>query len=235
MPLMQSTAVIVMPYCEKCGKELKATSKFCGRCGQPVNDDVQVSSTVSPEPVNEQPQAVPQADAQTDTEKVLSVLLLRKPKSLGRYDTFSGVLTGKRLIFAQMTGDMIKEAIKQAREQAKSEGKGFFGQWADQLKASASFVSRYYNMEPSAVLSETQGNFAVANDSVNEIKLKLKDTGNQANPREFEIEIKSSSGKYKFRMDENGDYVKALKQIYGDKLKTPFGYFSAGGMKFKIG
>ena len=97
------------------------------RCGQPVNDDVQVSSTVSPEPVNEQPQAVPQADAQTDTEKVLSVLLLRKPKSLGRYDTFSGVLTGKRLIFAQMTGDMIKEAIKQAREQAKSEGKGFFG------------------------------------------------------------------------------------------------------------
>ena len=65
--------------------------------------------------------------------------------------------------------------------------------------------------------------------------MKLKDTGTQTNPREFEIEIKSSAEKYKFRMDENGDYVKALKQIYGDKVKTPFGYFSAGGLKFKIG
>jgi hypothetical protein len=223
-----------MPYCENCGKELKANSKFCGRCGKPVNDD-EVTSAVSSESVNEQPETVPQVNVQKDSEQVLSVLLLRKPKSLGRYDTFSGVLTGKRLIFAQMTGDMMKKAVKQAREQAKSEGKGFFGQWADQLKASASFASRYYNMEPSAALSETQGNFAVTNDSVKEIKLKLKDTGNQANPREFEIEIKSSAGKYKFRMDENGDYVKALKQIYGDKVKTPFGYFSAGGMKFKIG
>ncbi len=224
-----------MPYCENCGKELKANSKFCGRCGKPVNEDTQVSSAVSVESVNENQETVPQVNAQKDYEQVLSVLLLRKPKSLGRYDTFSGVLTGKRLIFAQMTGDMIKEAVKQSREQAKSEGKGFFGQWADQLKASASFASRYYSMEPSAALSETQGNFAVTNDSVNKIKLKLKDTGNQANPREFEIEIKSSAGKYKFRMDENGDYVKALKQIYGDKVETPFGYFSAGGLKFKIG
>lgn len=72
---------------------------------------------------------MPQVNAQKDSEQVLSVLLLRKPKSLGRYDTFSGVLTGKRLIFAQMTDDLIKEAVKQAREQAKSDGKGFFGQW----------------------------------------------------------------------------------------------------------
>jgi len=75
----------------------------------------------------------------------------------------------------------------------------------------------------------------VTNDSVKEIKLKLKDTGTQTNPLGFEIEIKSSAEKYKFRMDENGDYVKAIKQIYGDKVKTPFGYFSAGGLKFKIG
>ena len=65
--------------------------------------------------------------------------------------------------------------------------------------------------------------------------MKLKDTGNQTNQHEFEIEIKSSSGKHKFRMDENNDNVKQLKQVYGDRVKTPFGYFSAGGMKFKIG
>ena len=90
------------------------------------------------------------------------------------------------------------------------------------------------NEDDSAVLSETQGNFAVSNSSVSEVKLKLKDTGNQSNLREFEIEIKSSSGNYKFRMDENKDYVKHLKQVYGDRVKTPMGYFG-GGLHIKIG
>jgi len=225
-----------MPYCENCGKEVKPTSKFCGRCGSAINFDAQSSPAGSPEPVAAAPQAVPQVSKETDkSEPVLGVLVLRKPKSLGRYDSFSGVLTNQRLIFAQMTGDMLKTAIKQAREQAKAEGKGFFGQWGEQLKASASFASRYYDMDPSEVLSETQGNFAVANNYVNEVKLKLKDTGNQSNQREFEIEIKSSSGNYKFRMDENNDYVKMLKQVYGDRVKTPSGYFSGGGINLKIG
>ena len=93
-------------------------------------------------------------------------------------------------------------------------------------------------MEPSAIFSETQGNFAVANGSVKEVKLKLKDTGNQNNLREFEIEVKYSFWavrKYKFRMDENNDYVKMMKQVYGDRVKTPFGYFSGGDVTFKIG
>ncbi|MCW4016701.1 MAG: zinc ribbon domain-containing protein [Candidatus Bathyarchaeota archaeon] len=228
-----------MPYCENCGKEVSSSSKFCGRCGSPVNVDTQATTVDSPKAVSAAPQPAPSVSPQTQTkstsEPVLGVLMLRKPKSLGRYDSFSGVLTGQRLIFAQMTGDMLKDAIKQSREQAKSEGKGFFGQWAEQLKASASFAQRYYSMEPSVVLAETPGNSAVQNSSVNEVKLKLKDTGTQNNTREFEIEIKSSSGKYKFRMDENNDYVQMLKTVYGDRVKTPFGYFSKGGMKFSIG
>lgn len=223
-----------MPYCENCGKEVKDTSKFCGRCGSPVNVDT-AASAGSPEEVVVAIQSASQAENAVKAEPVLCVLMLRKTKSLGRYDSFSGVLTGQRLIFAQMTGDMIKAAVKQAREQAKAEGKGFFGQWADQLKASASYAQRYYSMDASAALSETQGNFAIQNNSVSEIKLKLKDSKNQANSREFEMEIKSSSGKYKFRMDENGDYVKMLKQVYGDRVKTPFGYFSTGKLNFKIG
>jgi hypothetical protein len=225
----------MMPYCENCGKEVENTAKFCGRCGSPVNVDTKAAPAESPEPVVATPQPAPPAGNPPNSEPVLGVLVLRKPKSLGRYDSFSGVLTGQRLIFAQMTGDMMKDAIKQAREQAKAEGNGFFGQWADQLKASASYAQRYYSMPASAALSETQGNFALHNSSINEIKLKLKDSGNQANAHEFEMEIKSSSGNYKFRMDENGDYVKMLKQVYGDRAKTPFGYFSKGGLNVRIG
>jgi hypothetical protein len=223
-----------MPYCENCGNELTSTSKFCGRCGSRVNVETQVNPAGSPAPVGAAPLPATQGGNAAKSEPVLGILVLRKPKSLGRYDSFSGVLTNQRLIFAQMTGDMLKDAIKQAREQAKAEGKGFFGQWGDQLKASAAYLSRYLDMSPSEVLSETPGNFAVSNSAVSEVKLKLKDTGNQANLREFEIEVKSSSGKYEFRMDENSDYVKVLKQVYGDRVKTPMGYFS-GGLKFKIG
>ena len=228
-----------MPFCENCGKELKQTSKFCGSCGTPVDNKTQTEPISSPAPVSVAHQPTVNSPAteptQALTEPVLGVLVFRKPKSLGRYDTYSGVLTGQRIVFAQMTGDMLKDAIKQAREQAKAEGKGFFGQWGEQLKASASFASRYYSMEPSAALSETPGNFALGNNTVSEIKLKLKDYGDQSNQREFEVEFKGSSGKYKFRMDENNDYLNMLKNVFGDRVKTPFGYFSKGGLKFSIG
>jgi hypothetical protein len=49
-------------------------------------------------------------------------------KSLGRWDTFTGVVNSQRLIFAQMTNEMIKAAAQQSRDQAKAEGKGFWGQ-----------------------------------------------------------------------------------------------------------
>jgi hypothetical protein len=230
-----------LPYCENCGKELKPTAKFCGNWGKPVDKYAQQKVASSPEPVAVAPEPVPntvaeKAPTQSTTEPVLGVLLLRKPKSLGRYDTYSGVLTPQRLIFAQMTGDMLKEAINQARAQAKAEGKGFFGQWGEQLKASASFASRYYHIEPSVALSETPGNFALGNNTINEVKLKLKTYGNpDNNQREFEVEFKGSSGKYKYRMDENNDYLNMLKQVYGDRVKKPFGYFSKGGLKFSIG
>ncbi|HKZ88279.1 MAG TPA: hypothetical protein VJ066_03855 [Candidatus Bathyarchaeia archaeon] len=35
-----------------------------------------------------------------------------------------------------MTREMLKDAIQTARDHAKLEGKGFLGQWEEQLKAS---------------------------------------------------------------------------------------------------
>ena len=44
--------------------------------------------------------------------------------------------------------------------------------------------------------------------------------------REFTVEIHSTVGKYEYNTDENSDYVELLKQVYGERVKTPFGYFS---------
>jgi hypothetical protein len=167
----------------------------------------------------------------------LGAILLRKPKSLGTSDSFTVVVTNERIIFAQMTSEMVKQAIQQARSQAKAEGKGFWGQWSEQLKASFGYTQRYLTMDPSEALSETPGNFMISNNAIHEIKLHLKNINkgqNQAQLHEFELEIDSTSGKHKFRMEERDEYVNLLKQVYGEKLKMPFGYFSSHGVKFRI-
>jgi hypothetical protein len=124
-----------------------------------------------------------------------------------------------------MTNEMMKEAAQQARELAKAAGKGFLGQWSDQLKATFGYTRRYLTMEPSAVLSETPGNFGIGNGAIGEIKVELKRISTQdQNRREFEIKIESSSGEFDFRMDEDDDYANLLKQVYGERVKMPFGY-----------
>jgi hypothetical protein len=174
--------------------------------------------------------------AENTMEKAIGVIVLRKPKSLGRFDSWTAVITNSRLIFAQMTSQMINDAVAQARSQAKADGKGFWGQWSDQLGASFGYARKYLDMAPSAILSETLGNFAVDNYGVSEVKLKLKNVnrGQEMGLQEFEIEFVSVQGKYEFRMDQNDDSVNLLKQVYGQKVKMPFGYVSSHGVRMKL-
>ena len=184
---------------------------------QPVMQTSTVQAPVRMQPAPVTPQA--------GSEATVGVILFRKPKSLGRWDTYTGVMTSQRLIFAQMTSEMLKVAVQQSRDQAKAEGKGFFGQWSDQLKATWGYSQRYLTMPPSAILTETPGNFELYNNTISEIKVKLK--GNkEGEMRYLEVEIHSTAGKFEYHMDENSDFVNLLKQVYGDRVKMPFGYFS---------
>ncbi len=162
---------------------------------------------------------------QFDGEATVGVILFRKPKSLGRWDTYSGVVTSQRLIFAQMTNEMLKVAVQQSRDQAKAEGKGFFGQWSEQLKATFGYSQRYLTMPPQTILAETHGNFELYNNAISEIKVKLK-RDSEGQVHELEVEIHSTRGKYEFHIDENSDFTDLLKRVYGDRVKMPFGYFS---------
>jgi hypothetical protein len=191
----------------------------------------QQSHAYSPPPVSPQLAASqPTIPVQITSEQVVGVILLRKPKSLGRYDSWTAILTGYRLIFAQMTSQMVNDAVTQARSQAKADGKGFFGQWGDQLKATFLYSQKYLSMEPNTVLAETPGNFALDNRGISEVKLKLKEIsrGQDVEVHEFELEVSSAQGKYEFRMGEQNEFVNLLKQVYGERVKMPFGYFSHG-------
>jgi hypothetical protein len=188
--------------------------------------------TPQPKPIMQQPppvqtQTVSQTYSPQQTgEATVGVILFRHPKSLGRYDSYAGVITTERLILAQLTQQMLNEAAQQARDQAKAQGKGFFGAWGDQIRATMGYINRYMSIPPQTILAETQGNFAVYNSTISEIKIHLKgdDEGNTA--RELEAEIKSSSGTFKYRLNEDNQYTDLLKRVYGDRVKMPFGYFN---------
>jgi hypothetical protein len=162
---------------------------------------------------------------QVGGETTVGVILFRKMKSLGRWDTYTGVVTSQRLIFAQMTSEMLKIAVQQSRDQAKAEGKGFFGQWSEQLKATFGYSKRYLTMPPQMILAETPGNFELYNNTISEIKMKVK-RNEEGQVHDLEVEIHSTAGKFEFHIDENSDYTNLLKQVYADRVKMPFGYFS---------
>ena len=164
---------------------------------------------------------------------------MRKPKSLGRYDNWTAIITNCRIIFAQANDDMLKNAALQAKEEAKAQGKGFFGQWGDQIRGFYNYSQRYLSMDPNSTLAETPGNFATENDGIREIKIHTKDEyrGSDYYRSEYSVEIKSAKGTHEFRMDENNQATNLLKQVYGERVKMPFGHFNAqkGPVQFKIG
>jgi hypothetical protein len=169
-----------------------------------------------------QPSHIPQQDG----EATVGAILFRRMKSMGRYDSYAAVITTQRMIFAQLTADMLNQAATQARDQAKAEGKGFFGQWGDQLRGTFGYTNKYLTMPPQTILAETPGNFAIYNSTISEIKIHLKGQHENDGPREFEAEIQCSSGTYKYRMAENSEFTDILKRVYGERVKMPLGYFN---------
>jgi hypothetical protein len=193
-------------------------------------------STQPVQPSNSAPaREEPLGSSISNGENIVGMIPLRQLKSLGRYDPFVGVITNQRLVFARLTSEMIKDSATRARNEAKSQGKGYLGQMSSQMREySSGYSSRYLSMQPSAILAETPGNFALGNLSISELRLKLRNSrqGN-GDENEFEVEFLSGGAKYEFRMDDEGEYVTLLKRVYGERVRTPFGY-STHTLKLKI-
>ena len=55
-------------------------------------------------------------------EKLVGVVpLVRKQKSFGRMDTYTLILTDSRMVFAQLTNDMMKQAAAEAQRKGKAD------------------------------------------------------------------------------------------------------------------
>jgi hypothetical protein len=153
-------------------------------------------------------------------EKLLGIVpLVRKPKSFGRSDTYTLILTESRMVFALLTSDMIKKAADEAQRKGKEDGKGFLARWADQLKACSAVADRYWEMSPDAALSETKGNFALPNSSVRKVKVSTKG-GSDDDESYTELKIEAAPGKLEYRVDGDARSVRdVLSGVFGDLVK----------------
>jgi hypothetical protein len=212
-------------------------TKFCGGCGAAVG------AALTPVPVSSAPPAAiipPPSSAGTLShggEEVIGVIgNARKMKMFGAsWDSYNIVVTGRRMIIAQMTQAMLNAAIMEAQAKAKAEGKGFLAIMKDQMAAQFQFTLRYETMSPDMALAETAGNRAIDNARITAISMKLNDShSGKMEYNEFRMIIESLEGKFEFMVGEDDRFINLLKTVYGDRVHMPVGYFKAGGARIKF-
>jgi hypothetical protein len=224
-------------FCGACGAPVRETAKFCNLCGAPAGGPPAQPGTTpflgttpaAAAPVSTTPPGAGSAEA------VLGVIgNAKKMKMFGAsYDTYSIVVTNRRMIFAHLTQALTNAAIMEAQAKAKAEGKGFFGIVQDQMAASFGFALRYEKMSPDQTLAETTGNSAIENTRITAIKMQLKDSGNLGY-NEFKTVIESMDGKFEYIIAEDERFTNLLRTVYGERLHMPFGYFSKAGVRIKF-
>lgn len=106
------------------------------------------------------------------------------------------VLTARRIIFARVTNEMLKQAVAQARDGAKSEGKGFFAQWGAQLSAYSDLASRYLVTPPEQILHENPDNFAVDRSTILKAKFRIGSTDENGADTSDRLILKTTDKKY---------------------------------------
>ena len=211
------------PFCANCGEPLDGVTKFCGSCGAAVPS--------APGSRQAPPAAGPAA------EQVMGVIgNAKKMKMLGAsWDTYNLVITDQRMILAQMTQPMINAAIIEAQTKAKEEGRGLISQMMHQMSAMFQYSQRYFSISPDQALAENPGNRGIGNRSISSIKMKIQDAGaGGAEYNEFRMVIESTDGKYEFTIAEDDRFTTLLKDVYGEKLHMPHGYFSKAGVRIKL-
>ena len=183
----------VKKFCTECGKPLEPGARFCGNCGKTV-------SGVTP------PVAAPAAlsGQNVSGESLIGIIPgVSRKKGLFSVEGFSVVITGKRIIFAAVTNEMIKEAAKK-----ESEGKGFLAGMLGAATVGYNLHKRYYDMAPEAILAENPQNFAVELVRIKKVKVEEgrrlpREKGAVIHVDRFEdgkFEVQTAGDKYAFNL-----------------------------------
>ena len=234
---------IGMPFCSNCGSQVQAGDRFCNNCGatlRPVSPPPQQAQAPPPPPPPQRggvsPPVAQQAGYQPEAELIgITVTGLKKPKSFGRWDTFSLLISPQRMILAPLTSEAINKAVMDTRDKAKADGKGFWGQWGAQIGTSFRYADRFKGWTPDAAVADNPGSVVIPNDSVTEVKLLRDRKGRGSGGVEqiyYRLEIRSTVGEYRFELDGLDEQFQGFHQLFGGRFRTDAGF---GGFKISIG
>ncbi|TDB38224.1 MAG: zinc ribbon domain-containing protein [Actinobacteria bacterium] len=198
-------------FCTTCGTPLTVGNAFCTTCGSPAPAPQAAAPPAPPQPVAPTP-STPAPPA--STEQVVSVLggLSIGSGFMGlKRTSYTLVVTQTRLIFAELTAEMLKTAIEQARSDTKAQGGGFFKQWGAQISASFAFAERYWQLPPDAALAETPGNFMIDRRTIEKMKLHTGMAREDAPDDPDYITLKAGGTKYKILL--SGSFAHAKEAL----------------------
>jgi hypothetical protein len=152
-------------------------------------------------------------------ESVLCAVPIKTVKLFGIPKSFALILTEQRTILIPLTSEMLKQAVVEARDEAASEGKGFMGKWAAQMKASLGYTSRYLGMDPEEILRQNPNHEVIANSSISKVRIQMREDQNR-NVTLWILTLHSPSGKAKYELpSRTKEMVGAFQQAYGGRFK----------------
>jgi len=153
------------------------------------------------------------------SETVLCAVPIKTVKVLGIPKSFALIVTDQRTILVPLTSEMLKQAVAEARDEAGSEGKGFLGKWAAQMKASLGYTSRFLGMEPEEILRQYPEHTVTPNEGFTKVRIRSRQDTNR-NLTLWYLLLHGPGGKTKYELpSRTSDVVAALKQAYGSRFK----------------
>ena len=207
--------------CEQCGATMNPGAGFCGQCGHAVQPPPQPATATSS--ASRVAAAAPAAQPQpaASAEPILGIIpaLQRRKGFLGTsVENWTLVVTPQRLAFAQLTRQMMNDAVRDANVQAKQEGKGFLQQIAAQM-GWLSIVGQHYQSLPiERTLAEHAENLFIAVSQVRRVRVEhTVHRDGQRRTTSDVLVIEDVSGKFQFELKDISpdDARRVLQQALG--------------------
>ncbi len=151
-------------------------------------------------------------------ERVTGVIPDLRTGWLGK-TSYSLIITDRRLIFAEITNEL----LKQEREKAvsKNQGGGLMSKWKASMGSHYNFHERYYRMNPDEALRENPNNYGMRPEEIQTVKFRgsqvWSNDGKQT-PNKMVIKWSGGKTKYDFQRINVSEVKKALIPLLGPKV-----------------
>ncbi len=154
-------------------------------------------------------------------EKVVGVIPALNSGFFGQR-SYTMIVTDKRLIFAELTNELMEKEHQKKMRRSEEKGEGFLRKLKSSISSGFNFHHRYKDMDPVEILNESPNNYEIRSNDVRSVKLRTgthhPDSGKTPIHKMI---IKWNGGKEKFTFEQmEPKQVKGiLNPVLGSKVR----------------